>query len=233
MKKFGLICLAVIMALGALGVGYAAWTDEILIDGTVETGSVDINPVYFSGMYILKDLISGDLIEQHYVIDKDGNLLWASELPPGVSPVAISVCFADPSVEDGVTVSFYYAFPYEYHVADVIIHCDGSVPVIVSADVVTADPMLEWLWNNGYIFYEAAWVDVTPDPWSCTVIGKIKCGDVVQMHYCDYIKIWFYLTLPQHDDQVMLDAGYTQEDFMNKNWSFTATIDAIQWNEAQ
>lgn len=40
MKKIGLICLALVLALGALGIGYAQWTETLLIDGTVNTGSV-------------------------------------------------------------------------------------------------------------------------------------------------------------------------------------------------
>lgn len=40
MKKFGLLCLALVLALGALGVGYASWTDTIFIKGEVCTGSV-------------------------------------------------------------------------------------------------------------------------------------------------------------------------------------------------
>jgi hypothetical protein len=42
-KKIGLLCLALVLALGALGVGYASWTDTIFVDGTVQTGSVCIN----------------------------------------------------------------------------------------------------------------------------------------------------------------------------------------------
>jgi hypothetical protein len=38
MKKLGLIILVVIMALGALGVGYAAWNGTILANATVTTG---------------------------------------------------------------------------------------------------------------------------------------------------------------------------------------------------
>jgi len=41
MKKIGLISLALVLALGALGVGFAAWTDTITISGTVTTGEVD------------------------------------------------------------------------------------------------------------------------------------------------------------------------------------------------
>jgi hypothetical protein len=40
MKKIGLLCLALVLALGALGIGYASWTDTIFIDGSVTTGEV-------------------------------------------------------------------------------------------------------------------------------------------------------------------------------------------------
>jgi predicted ribosomally synthesized peptide with SipW-like signal peptide len=40
MKKISLICLALILALGSLGVGYAMWSDTVVINGSVETGSV-------------------------------------------------------------------------------------------------------------------------------------------------------------------------------------------------
>jgi hypothetical protein len=40
MKKIGLLALALVLALGALGVGYAMWTDTVLITGTVGTGNL-------------------------------------------------------------------------------------------------------------------------------------------------------------------------------------------------
>ena len=43
MKKIGLLCLALVLALGALGVGYASWTDTITISGTNSTISVDFD----------------------------------------------------------------------------------------------------------------------------------------------------------------------------------------------
>jgi hypothetical protein len=41
MKKIGLLLLVVVLALGALGVGYAMWDKTVYIDGTVNTGEVD------------------------------------------------------------------------------------------------------------------------------------------------------------------------------------------------
>lgn len=41
MKKIGLLSLALVLALGGLGIGYAAWTDTLTITGSVSTGSVE------------------------------------------------------------------------------------------------------------------------------------------------------------------------------------------------
>jgi hypothetical protein len=42
MKKFGLLCLAIVLALGSLGVGFALWSETLYINGTVYTGEVDV-----------------------------------------------------------------------------------------------------------------------------------------------------------------------------------------------
>lgn len=42
MKKIGLICLALVLALGAFGVGYALWWDAVIIEGNVQTGIVNV-----------------------------------------------------------------------------------------------------------------------------------------------------------------------------------------------
>jgi hypothetical protein len=39
-KRIGLLVIALVLTLGAVGISYAAWTDTIVIDGTVDTGEV-------------------------------------------------------------------------------------------------------------------------------------------------------------------------------------------------
>jgi hypothetical protein len=62
MKKIGLLCLALVLALGTLGIGYAAWIDTITIEGQVTTGELcwefvscslldDVQPVNYGGDY--------------------------------------------------------------------------------------------------------------------------------------------------------------------------------------
>lgn len=41
MKKIGIICLALVLAVGSLGVGYAMWDKTLYIEGTVYTGEVN------------------------------------------------------------------------------------------------------------------------------------------------------------------------------------------------
>lgn len=45
MKKIGLICLAVVVALGGLGAAYAMWADTVVVTTTVNTGSVSVSLV--------------------------------------------------------------------------------------------------------------------------------------------------------------------------------------------
>jgi predicted ribosomally synthesized peptide with SipW-like signal peptide len=48
MKKIGILALALIVALSAIGMGYAWWTQSLTINGTVNTGSLK---VAFTGVY--------------------------------------------------------------------------------------------------------------------------------------------------------------------------------------
>jgi hypothetical protein len=45
MKTIGLLLLAIILAVGAMGIGYAHWSDTVYINGTVETGMVRVGIV--------------------------------------------------------------------------------------------------------------------------------------------------------------------------------------------
>jgi hypothetical protein len=235
MKKLGFLVLAVVMAIGTLGVGYAAWTDQITINGTVNTGDVDINAVYFSGTDVYKDLACDCMITHFWVKDAAGALMWENYSPHTPSnPLLIASAVAEPTAatDDSVDITFTGAFPTSELVADVIIHCDGSIPVIVTADIDTEEPILQWLWDNGFVTVHAAWVDVgEPGNWYFQYCGEIT--GPIQMHYCDYVKIWLGLDLPQADDPLLDGSGYTQESFMNlQDLSFTGQINAIQWNES-
>jgi hypothetical protein len=160
--------------------------------------------------------------------------------PSGSDYLEVASAYAAPSAaaDDAVTVTVNGAFPYEFLSADCIIHCTGSVPVIVTYefDEANCDPMLIWLWNEGYASFQACEFDIiTTTPWDVSFGPAI--GEWIQMHYCDYAKFWLFLDLPQNEDLEGLtypgtDRQLTQADFMGKTWTFTAYFNAIQWNES-
>ena len=42
MRKIGILCLALVLMLGAVGVGFAKWSDMVTIEGIVETGELKV-----------------------------------------------------------------------------------------------------------------------------------------------------------------------------------------------
>ncbi len=54
MKKIGLLSLALVLALGTLGIGYAWWDETLVVDATVGTGELEV--IIRDGVYLHLDL---------------------------------------------------------------------------------------------------------------------------------------------------------------------------------
>lgn len=215
MRKIGLLCLALVLALGTLGVGYAAWSDTIYIEGTVNTGSVDINVEYYSGTDIYKDLDTDAVVTVYWLKDATGSVVWSSGTPP-TNGLLVAWAAAKPGqADDTVVVSFNNTFPCQTLVADFIVHYEGTIPAMVTADINTNDQWLEDLWNDGDAGVCGARVDINGGFEFIEPIEELP----IQMHYCDYAKVWLWVKLPQDNA------------LMNQTGSFNATITAIQWNK--
>jgi hypothetical protein len=216
MRKIGLLCLTLVLALGALGVGYAHWTDTITIEGTVNTGSVDINVEYYSGTDVYKDLGTEGVVTVYWLRDACGALVWSSGQAPANGLLVASAKAEPGPTDDTVVISYNNTFPCETLVADFIVHYTGSVPAMVDAEFTSADEWLEDLWDSGAAGAYGALVDIDPAK-GFEFIEAIE-ELPIQMHYCNYAKVWLWLHLPQDDT------------LMNKTGNFTATITATQWN---
>jgi predicted ribosomally synthesized peptide with SipW-like signal peptide len=104
MKKIVLICMALVMALGAVGVGYALWSDSLVISGTVNTG--DIGLVWSQGTPYDTEIAAKDV--SHGECRIDGDTLY------------ITVVDAYPCIE--------YHFPIDLHgVGSVPVHTAMTV----------------------------------------------------------------------------------------------------------
>jgi len=133
MKRIGLICLAMVLALGTLGVGYAHWSDDADIIQTVQTGTVSIG---FSKAAVVD--ILGD--------PKD--IAWADAFLTGEQ---IGVDIMGRPIHEGVTFVIHNAYP-GIQVAEVVdIASAGTIPVHIagmteaSFHMAKTDPYLQEL----------------------------------------------------------------------------------------
>ena len=228
--------MALVLALGLGGVVYAGWTDTVTIDGTVQTGDVDITVEKYSGTYVWKtDNVSADeiFVESGWMADI-GDPASVQGLPmgtnivdafpnyvaspdpgsAGVDPVgfATAACKAD----DEITVTFDNMFPCVDFTADFLLHYAGSIPVKVNVlnlgwDCAKTDDELEDNSTLTIEYYESNAAGA--------MIGSPLQLAAMQLHECDYILVVITIHLTQMQDNML------------KSGELTGTIGVKQWNE--
>lgn len=214
MKKLGLICLACVMALGALGVGYAAWTDEVVITGTVGTGELKLGfTEVFSEIPALP--CNGDFEYTDFV-----PVAGSVSCPPGYNFTnihTIEECKDVGSVEmerfdddgDGcyerMEITINNAYPYYLAwISCHLINC-GSIPVKIY-------PVISMVQDDGVLI-----------KWGNSYGAQLEPGEDAELS--------FYVGFPQH--LMNPDTGLFDGELLpqNSQLTFTITLGGIQWNE--
>jgi len=205
MKRIGLLCLAIVLALGTLGVGYAAWTDTVYITGTVNTGNVDW------------EIVPGSQSQKSD--DPDWNCFWDLEVgtrapdPEGKNVATTTVVIESVAHPHLMTVTLDNAYPYYYDHIAFVVHGLGSIPLrIWKAEVWNDGTLVKTLYANDYVYLN---LDGEPGNDLELYWGN---GWGEQLHYCDKHDMSFELLVLQPAPQ-------------NANLSFTIKLFAIQWDE--
>jgi hypothetical protein len=204
MKKMTVVALVLVLCLAALGVGYANWTDEIVIEGTADTGSVDIEVgAFFSGTYVYKNL------------DTDALVVYGPNPPDPVPANLLYVgsAYAEPGAEDDTIKMtwdnvFPTCFPWK---ADAQLHYIGTIPGKVTAILVEPETGSEWILP--YLEVKMKFMKSPPNN-TDVVVGT-------QLHDCDWVSLVVNVKkdLPQTDEM------------MNRHAEFTIRIVVEQWAE--
>lgn len=188
MKKLTIVALVMVLCLGAIGIGWAKWTDTITISGTVKTGSVDLVVVDYSGTWVYKDLESDCMIISDEPLDENGLLYVASSwAAPG-------------ELDDEVVMTWDNIFPDVPFMADVVFHYQGTIPAKIYEIDLDFGKGSEWVAQYATVeFYKLVggqWVEM-------------GCPIGYQMHYCDKIMLVVTIELPQDNDLMNLEASAT------------------------
>jgi len=228
LKRIGLLALALVLALGSLGVAYAAWTDSVYIDGTVNTGTLDIDVSDCSSTFVYK--VPPDGIVVNYDFGSDDQ-----HAPANGELIASAVTTFDngPTDPDTATITFSGLFPDIDFKADFQLEYFGTIPAKISIAEIspsrTQDAILAELWElgkygdatKGYAPHEyGAWVEGELYPFSGGPSVQIEDPIGLQLHQFDMVHITLHVLLPEEDAYQNLSG-----------LQFTGLITVIQWNE--
>jgi predicted ribosomally synthesized peptide with SipW-like signal peptide len=214
MKKLGLFSLALVLALGGLGVGYAMWSDTVTISGNVTTGTLDLVVENCSNTWVYK--IVGPTGEGHgieIIHDWDS----APHTEPDYSQL-ISSANATKVADDEIRVTIHNAFPLdgegEVLRADFVLHYLGSIPVRVQTATLGCTgcacdyiKILYYEWDPKTGMGSAMTLPILGDQW----------------HNCQYVKVVIAI------DEAKLQADGAAA--MGLSGQFNGTFKVVQWNE--
>jgi len=184
MKKFGLLLLAVVLALGTMGVGYAMWYEDLFIEGTVYTGEVDWE------FYNIYDPTQPPECTQDDVGVDPGN-------DKDVGSTAWKFYDTDGDGDyDTLEILVSNAYPFYRNHMSTWVHCNGTVPIIIVGAWVS--------FNDG----PEIWMPVGQWVYNADSSLRVNFGDNYgdQLHFCDSRDISFAFELLQPAQQ---DAIYT------------------------
>jgi hypothetical protein len=158
MKKIGLLCLAIVLALGALGVGYASWSDTIFVKGTVQTGEVcfSIDPDRISEIDACPDQVWSTWVYDGFTdsCPNGYHFTGIADAPHGKCPATVTF---SPMQADGTPiaeqdldtipieklgVTIHDAYPHLLvHVSIYVCNC-GTIPIIIQAPTIEQSDFL-------------------------------------------------------------------------------------------
>lgn len=205
MKKIGLLSLAIVLALGALGAAYAPWTDQVEISQVVHTGFLQVGIRGEADIQGDPKEVAGVVVTEwndRFVKPDDGHTYYEG--------VTVEITNLFPCVT--VTETFWIGVQ------------QGSIPVklMITASSIWVDPADP----NLFDYLDIQWAVTGThnggeelEPMSGEGLGFYGALQGLQLHGCDVVKLEIVKKLEQNDSAQGLSGG------------FAVTVTAIQYNE--
>jgi hypothetical protein len=215
MKKIGFLALALVLALGALGVGYALWQDTVTITGEVNTGNLILG---------VKDIGTNDPADPPTADPQCGN--GHNEEQKDVAYfVSVNGTLKEgcPGYYADITETFNHVYPYYGPMVTVEIKNCGSVPLRITGMTLTnfsgvdLTPWMSFVWT---IWDE----DGNPHPGSGDWWAFVAALGTPQIRGGGSIIIEKTICFEEYD-------AYNNLLPQNATMSYTLTVTGAQWNE--
>lgn len=221
MKKIGLICIVLVLALGTLGVGYATWSQELIITETVNTGKFCME--FAEPVSLLDELAPPPIFPLLKPEDGDWN---ADEGFNNVHQMNKNVGWGEIELVDplngdcfqGILVKLHDVYPGYYNHAYYIIHNCGTIPAVLPEVIVrnSAGDII------GIITHDAGMVTMDLDGNGVDDFQILYGNHIGDFQYnpCERIDISFEMLVLQDDDPT----------WQGNSFSFYLELPFIQYN---
>lgn len=234
MRRIGLICLALVLALGTLGVGFAHWSQEIVINQEVTTGEVLVgvfgvatDPDEVEGKDICTVNVTNGYISAGVggpvTPGNNGAIKFRKYLPDGSAASALYPA-GTYSFFESTTIAIDSYYPSLTILEDFVITNGGTIPVKLSVTLTITDPdslydHLDLIAARVYKESGGTWTLLYSSSGKANVeLPELAAAlEGIQLEACETILIW-------------LDKHLQQEAPQGAEASMTLAVDAVQWN---
>jgi predicted ribosomally synthesized peptide with SipW-like signal peptide len=227
MKKIVLIGLAVIMALGSLGVGYAMWSDTVTINGPVTTGSLNLS----------FDYVEPPLVQEAYY-NELGQLVFGEYLDKEVADYNVYYTdYEEEGAKQGyqrLVIEIDNAYPCYVLLTTFKLHNIGTIPLHVTDYVITGERQdLLGNWECDLIFMPHPGQG---DPYLGGLYEDLNGNGVVDVDEPEVINFHIQNSLPLqlepcHLEKREIDLHCKQPMEQEKKYIFNVVVNSQQWAE--
>lgn len=212
MKRIGVICFALVLALGMLGVGYAMWSEELVIETTVETGEVCYG---FIDYFLLGDpCVTPPSVSPDPTCDP-------GFLNRGIVPGGKDVACTTATWINQHTVEITLDKAYPCYLSTVSVHTEncGTIPIKLGQCKLT------------YYIDGTPYLIALPDSQIVYIWGHDQYGGISEVIELKWVNGTGAQLEPgdEHEDSVHIHV--LQPAKQDSTYSFTITREAVQWNE--
>jgi len=138
MKKIALVSLALVLALGGLGIGYAMWSDTVTVNTNIATGKVDIAITtqvvldHYAPPPYYPTAIPDYTCNDGFAPDENGLQFWEMGTKPGEIGKNVSWGESVISQEGNLdTVTLHNTYPSNFNMVSVYVRNVGTIPVMI------------------------------------------------------------------------------------------------------
>jgi hypothetical protein len=220
MKKIGLLLLVLVLAMGALGVGYAHWTGELNVNGTVNVGTFGAELTQDNG--VITDAIDDEMIGDETCTLYALYAAWADagktqDNGHATCTVADKKTDISGCADDTMTITLTDAYPCYKVWVPVDVHCLGTVPIKVWYEFGVNNPAAD-----------VCEVSLIADPaLSGTDVSLVPAdseANAIKLHQCETARALIYIHPVQPDEGPPSVPGAEP----GVTYNFTITIHYVQ-----